>query len=613
MVDPTLLDSDLVLVVPPLAHLTWPALGAETIAAVARAAGVRTGVVYANALLASRIGVADYASLANAPGDWLLGDRLFARAAFGVDALAAPDFAERIAAFDQETDALAGAYVDHLSDGSGHPYTPLADRYPRDRLERAAREGEALLDELAAELARVPVVACSTSFDQTTASLALLARVKALRPEVRTVLGGANCDGPMGAALRALAPSVDAVFSGESEAAFTAWLTGNRREGVVHGAPCTDLDALPTPDFTAYFDQLARWAPEVLQGPVWLSYESSRGCWWGQRHHCTFCGLNGTGMAFRARSPERVLSDLTAMFARYPTRHVAMADNIMPHGYHRTLVPRLAEAAPGAHVFYEQKANLSLAQVVGLVDAGVKVIQPGIESLSTALLRRMKKGTTARQNVDLLRYARSAGQLVKWNLLWAFPGDHEHDYLEMLALIPHLHHLNPPHGLVHLSIDRFSPYHERPADHGIEAVEPIAAYREIYPPGADLDAIAYHFVGRWPSGGKEAPETIGRLWGAVQAWRTRWSEGSTPDLRLARAGAGFVLTDTRGDAPAVHRLGPDQARAVIAGTPEGDPVGSWAVRRGFAVPLDGRIAGLAVAAPALFAELLEPRTEAPCP
>ena len=37
------------------------------------------------------------------------------------------------------------------------------------------------------------------------------------------------------------------------------------------------------------------------------SSETARGCWWGERQHCTFCGLNGATMAFRSKTPERVL------------------------------------------------------------------------------------------------------------------------------------------------------------------------------------------------------------------------------------------------------------------------------------------------------------------
>ena len=81
-----------------------------------------------------------------------------------------------------------------------------------------------------------------------------------------------------------------------------------------------------------------------------------------------------------------------------------MVDNIMPHEYFRTMLPTLAQADLSAHIFYEQKANLNLRQVKSLRDAGVAIIQPGIEALSSPLLRLMRKGVTAEQNIRLLRY-----------------------------------------------------------------------------------------------------------------------------------------------------------------------------------------------------------------
>src|SRR5262249_51859847 len=143
----------------------------------------------------------------------------------------------------------------------------------------------------------------------------------------------------------------------------------------------------------------------------------------GQKHHCTFCGLNGQTMAFRAKSPDRVLSELKELLAKHPSNKVSMVDNIMPHPYFRDFLPRLGRQLPGLHVFYEQKANLSLDQVLTLKRAGVAVIQPGIEALCSSLLKRMDKGVSASQNLTLLRYARAADLAVNWNLLYAFPGD----------------------------------------------------------------------------------------------------------------------------------------------------------------------------------------------
>jgi magnesium-protoporphyrin IX monomethyl ester (oxidative) cyclase len=62
-----------------------------------------------------------------------------------------------------------------------------------------------------------------------------------------------------------------------------------------------DLDGLPYPTFDDYFAQLrtTSFAKRVLPA---LVMETSRGCWWGAKHHCTFCGLNAEGMAFRSKS-----------------------------------------------------------------------------------------------------------------------------------------------------------------------------------------------------------------------------------------------------------------------------------------------------------------------
>src|SRR3954465_271775 len=38
--------------------------------------------------------------------------------------------------------------------------------------------------------------------------------------------------------------------------------------------------------------------------------ETARGCWWGAKNHCTFCGLNGETMGFRAKSADRVMTEI---------------------------------------------------------------------------------------------------------------------------------------------------------------------------------------------------------------------------------------------------------------------------------------------------------------
>src|SRR5262249_4712327 len=104
----------------------------------------------------------------------------------------------------------------------------------------------------------------------------------------------------------------------------------------------TRLDELPYPDYTAYFEQLARLDLESAIDPV-LYMEGSRGCWWGQKSLCTFCGLNGTTIAFRAKTPERVIDEAKALSARYGISKFWTSDNILDHRAYRTLLPALRD------------------------------------------------------------------------------------------------------------------------------------------------------------------------------------------------------------------------------------------------------------------------------
>jgi ribosomal peptide maturation radical SAM protein 1 len=412
-----------------------------------------------------------------------------------------------------------------------------------------------------------------------------------------------------------LGPGIDFVFSGESDSSFPEFLRAAQRghfprDALVRGTPCTNLDALPTPDFTEYYEQFEHFAPDSgLRDSIALPFESSRGCWWGQKHHCTFCGLNGETMAFRVKSPSRVIADLKRLLQRHPTTFVSMVDNIMPHEYFRTLIPRLRTELPGVTLFYEQKSNLSLARMVALKEAGVGVIQPGIESLSSAVLKRMDKGVTAAQNLALMRYARSAGVALNWGLLYGFPGDKVAEYEPILKMLPLLVHLNPPVAMCPLIIDRFSPYFNDPAAHGLTDLRPWPAYAAVLPDGADVNKVAYHFDADYPCELSDTSEVIIQLSDRVDSWRGLWAmKDGPPTLAVAPLNAEqFMLLDTRG-LPAAREitfLTRAQAAAVLVGAgarQEGTRETEWALENHYAVELDENVAPLATAVPELIQE-----------
>ena len=184
------------------------------------------------------------------------------------------------------------------------------------------------------------VVGFTTGAQQTVASLALARRLKARLPTVRMVFGGANCQGEMGAALHRAFPWVDAVVRGEGERVLPGLV-----KDFLAGGPCRPqpglcyrerraarwpspraetrgraLDDVPLPRYDEYFARLrASPAAAELLPRVTLLYESARGCWWGARSHCTFCGISEQALAV----PEQATRASRAGAARAdrPVRH----------------------------------------------------------------------------------------------------------------------------------------------------------------------------------------------------------------------------------------------------------------------------------------------------
>jgi ribosomal peptide maturation radical SAM protein 1 len=473
-------------------------------------------------------------------------------------------------------------------------------------------------------------VGFSSSFTQNLASLALAKMVKARRPEVLTALGGANCEDEMGLALHRSFDFVDLVFCGEADLSLPRALRSlsvagrvDRIGGVVWRNPADgsseyvtltpprvrELDDLPFPDYDDFFVQCET-LPEGAR-IAGVPMETSRGCWWGEKHHCTFCGLNGLSMAFRAKSPERALAELDYLRDRHGVNDIQMVDNILDLRYLKSFLPMLAKRVVKPALFYETKANLTREQLVGMRAAGIRAIQAGVESLDTRVLKLMDKGTTGVRSVELLKLCREVGIWPHWNILYGFPEEPTDAYGQMADNADRLHHLDPPNVCTQFRLDRFSPLFARAEEAGLTNVRPARAYDLLYelPPGRVQD-LAYYFDFDFRDGRQPHAYTA-QLRDAV----SRWQRGSG-DLTVADRDGVLTILDTRdgeerellleGEERDLYRL--CASARPLAGLQEelGAEVGSerlrtlldgW-VQGGLMIELDGRYLALAVDAKA---------------
>ena len=552
----------------PNAEVTRPSLALGILKAVLAGAGHSARVIPGNLRFFEAVGPSAYNRIVQTAPPDMVGEWVFAQAAFPDHSIDDAAFFELVRTRDARLGSLPAAELEER-------FRSIRDAVPEYL--------DALVDEV---LTGDPVaVGCTSMFQQRCASLALLRRVKETRPSVTTLMGGANCETVMGRATHRAFPWVDYVVSGEAEEVLVPLYEGILESGPslaaervplgvfapVHralGYPSVsygdglprgvidDLSVVPLPDFDDYFSAL-RASPNgqlIIPG---VPFETSRGCWWGEKHHCTFCGLNGGGMDYRSHPPERALADIDALHARYGVDRLEAVDNILSMGYFDTLVPALAERRPKLNLFYETKANLKDSHVRALADAGVTWIQPGIESMHSEILRLMRKGTTATQNVKLLRACAQYGVTVAWAIIANFPGEEDDWYFEMADWLPAIQHLRPG-GLTALRFDRFSPYFADPARWDL-SLTPAGPIRELLPvPPEEVAEHSYFFDER------SAGELVGDLSHRtalerpglealrvrMTEWRRAYDAGASLEA-MVEDGA-WQIRDTREVASAAH-------------------------------------------------------------
>jgi len=253
-----------------------------------------------------------------------------------------------------------------------------------------------------------------------------------------------------------------------------------------------DMGKVAIPIFDHYFstiDELSL-SEHINSG---LIVETSRGCWWGAKKHCTFCGLNGVSMEHRVKSSTSVIEEFSVLSKNYDINKFEVVDNILPMEYMKTVLPELSEKQE-YNIFYETKSNLKKNHIEKLANAGIRWIQPGFESLNDDFLKLVAKGATAIQNISALKWCRNYGVRASWNLLCGAPNEQAHWYSEMAEILPLISHLQPPYRkLIKIRYVRFSPYFNNAEHYGL-VLEPLKSYQYIYPLAANkLSNIAYFF------------------------------------------------------------------------------------------------------------------------
>jgi ribosomal peptide maturation radical SAM protein 1 len=502
----------ILLVSMPFGPLFYPSIGLSLLkASLTHQNGVSTNILYFTIKFAELINTSLYLRIANGyPATFdLVGEWVFSNSLFGSSTCNVEDYIR---------DVLYGQSQKDRKEFLGSELV-LLENFVQDVLEMRSRVENFLEQCLQEVLSYQPkIVAFTSIFQQQVSALSLAKRIKEKSPDTFILLGGANCEGIMGVEVVSQFDFVDAVISGEGDIVFpqlvqrvlaresVSNLVGVytrvnaevMRKTLPHPPNATsvvDMNALPFPDYDDFFEQLSQSSLKSEKTQCRLLFETSRGCWWGQKHHCVFCGLNGSTMNFRSKSSKRAIDELSYLTSKYSGHSVSVADNILDMTYFKNFIPELVQRKLNLELFYEVKSNLRKEQVYLLSEAGITSIQPGIESLSSKVLEMMRKGVKKLQNIQLLKWCKELGVKPYWNMLWGFPGEDPQEYTSMTNLVPCLVHLQPPCSASSIRLDRFSPNFDDPESFGFTNVQPYPSYSYIYPLSSEtVFNLAYYFT-----------------------------------------------------------------------------------------------------------------------
>jgi len=527
----------------PFSYSKYPSIQLGTLSALLKSKGVPVDCHHLNVRFAHKIGVPLYEMICEKRalfGEWLFSYLLFR------------DNPKRA-----EYPRVFKPVFEQVAQESGQPISFFEDMATRTAPQFLTWAMTAI------DWGQYKLVGFTSTFDQNVASLTLAKMIKDLYPEAKIVFGGANYDGEMGMEYFRAFPFIDYVVVGEGEEVVPA-LVRHILEGASDAVPngvifreqdqirftpnpalFADFAKTGPPDYDDYYHLLAELGDAAQGLDRILLYEGSRGCWWGEKHHCTFCGLNAQSMKFRAKSPDQAAREMTALSSRYDTTRFRLVDNIIDMKYVENLFGQFAAAHCDLDVFIETKSNLQKSQIRTLAVGGVKCMQPGLESLSLSQLKAMDKGVTPMQNILCLKWSSYYRVAVSWNILLGFPGETNEDYRRQIELLPSLFHLQAPEATGKFWLQRFSPYFTRPHEYGVGITGPGMAYEYVYDAARlDLLKIAYDFeyeLDNWPVD----PHLYQELVGLVEEWQRRARGSDRPFLYYSKSMDYITVYDGR--------------------------------------------------------------------
>jgi len=406
----------------------------------------------------------------------------------------------------------------------------------------------------------------SCAFNQVLPSLAVAKKIKKEQPQVLVAFGGAELFPSFAKEIIKKCFFIDHIVLGKGENVLCDIVNHIRTEKLVD-VPDNErsLDNLVTPDYGTYFNECRKKHVEKKHGfqntGRIIPILGSRGCWWAEKSRCSFCsGCGEVNQTYLQRKATDVIGEMKKLSKKYKSKYFNFIDAVEPIDFYSSegLLNKLAQSKNQYTIFHQLRVPRNQNSFKMLQDAQVRIIQPGLESLDSNILRLMKKGIKAKDVLRCLYWSRVYGLEVSWNILIGHPGERPEWINNISRIIPKIHHLQPPAKLTNVLIKRKSPLFETIlASHYTASPSrliPDTRLGYLYPQDWNHREISFTF---------ENPQTITRelekaheeLNLLVSHWIHLWQSDSRPQLSVTKTNDDWQIVDTRSHSREYHLKG----------------------------------------------------------
>lgn len=212
-----------------------------------------------------------------------------------------------------------------------------------------------------------------------------------------------------------------------------------------------------------------------------------------------------------------MVDEVFQLSKQYQSLQFTFTDNALPPKEADYFFEKTAEAPVDLDFFAEIRGTSDGSRLEKYRNGGLTTIQVGIEALSTPLLKKMKKGQSAMDNIAMIKLCAEQGIRLEGNIIVDFPTSTPDEIKQTLANLQYVLPFAPLEPAAFF-LGYGSPIYKNIADYSITAITPHAKTKLLFPKNC------YNSMTSLISGYRGDKSVQRKLWQPVRKALSDWKK-----------------------------------------------------------------------------------------